>query len=83
MIAISLIQADSEKLYVDYGSGQHRKGLLLSSVDLSSREKDAIIGFHTFTALFRKGKKRVHLTILRVRMHALRSKREKHQCRHK
>ena len=39
MIAISLIRVDSEKLYVDYGSGQHRKGLMLSSVDFSSREK--------------------------------------------
>ena len=39
VIAISLILADSKKLYIAYGSGQHRKGLLLSSVDLSSREK--------------------------------------------
>ena len=48
VIAISLIRVDSENLYVDYGSGQHRKGLMLSSVDFSSREKNAIVGFHAF-----------------------------------
>ena len=30
VIAISLIRVDSENLYVDYGSGQHMKGLMLS-----------------------------------------------------
>ena len=57
VIAISLIRADSEIIYVDYGSGQHRKGLMLSSVDFSSREKDAIIGFHSPHFL---GKERQH-----------------------
>lgn len=51
-----------KKMFIDYGSGQHRKGLILSFVGLSVQDKDALIGFHTVTgnnfisALFKKGK---------------------------
>ena len=62
VIAFSIIRTDSDRLYVDYGSGQHRKGLLLNRIGQSDIDKDAIIGFHAFTgndyvsAFFRKGK---------------------------
>ena len=61
VIAFSIIWTDSDRLYVDYGSGQHRKGLLLKRIGLSDTDKDAIIGFHAFTGndyvstFFRKG----------------------------
>ena len=32
VIAFSIIRTDSDRLYVDYGSGQHRKGLLLNRI---------------------------------------------------
>ena len=41
VIAFSIIQTDSNRLYVDYGSGQHRKSLLLNRIGLS--DADAII----------------------------------------
>ena len=59
VIAFSIIRSDSDRLYVDYGSGQHRKGLLLNRIGLSDTDKDAMIGFHAFTGndyVFRKGK---------------------------
>ena len=62
VIAFTIILTDSDRLYVDYGSGQHRKGLLLNRTGLSDIDKDVIIGFHAFTgndyvsAFFRKGK---------------------------
>ena len=60
--AVTLIRDNCERLFLDYGSGKHRKALCLSEITMSDKEKDAFLGFHAFTgndyisAFFMKGK---------------------------
>ena len=62
VLAVTLIRDHCERLFVDYGSGKHRKALRLSEINMSDKEKDALLGFHAFTgndyisAFFMKGK---------------------------
>ena len=62
VLAVTLIREDCERLFLDYGSGKHRKALCLDEVTMSDKEKDALLGFHAFTgndyisAFFMKGK---------------------------
>ena len=61
VIAIALLNENSRVL-VDTGNGDNRKKVWLDSITLTSRQQDALIGFHSFTgndcvsAFFRKSK---------------------------
>ena len=56
-------QSPNLKIYIDNGIGKQRKMLDLSSCELSSHQKEALLGMHAFTGndyvscFFRKGKK--------------------------
>ena len=51
------------RVFLDYGTGNHSKGLWLCDIELSDSEKECLIGFHVFTgndyisSFFRKGKR--------------------------
>ena len=49
ILLTSLITGSADKVFVDVNTGKNRKLLQLSDVELSSDEKEALIGFHTFT----------------------------------
>lgn len=63
ILALSLI-ADQDKLYINYGSGERRKGIWLKDINLKEAERKALVSFHSSTendyvpAFFRNGKKR-------------------------
>ena len=52
-----------DRVFLDYGTGNHRKGLLLCDIQLFDSEKECLVGFHAFTAsdyissFFRKRKR--------------------------
>ena len=64
ILLTSLITDSADKVFVDVNTGKNRKVLQLSDIELSSDEKEALIGFHAFTgndyvsSFFRKGKKK-------------------------
>ena len=59
---IGLLPEEQTSCFLDTGSGNNRKGLWLSDVDMSQDLKQALIWFHSFTgndytsSFFRKGK---------------------------
>ena len=61
VIMIGLLLEEQTRCFLDTGSGNNRKGLWLSDVDMSQDLKQALIGFHSFTgndyisSFFRKG----------------------------
>ena len=62
IIMLSLITEGCARVIIDFNKGKDRKAFYLSQVDMTSEEKQALIGFHAFTgndyisAFFRKGK---------------------------
>ena len=62
VIMIGLRLEEQTHCFLDTGSGNNRKGLWLSDMDMSQDLKQALIGFHSFTgndytsSFFRKGK---------------------------
>ena len=62
VLTVVLIRSDCERLYIDYGNGKNRKAIYLADVIMNENEKDALLGFHTFSGndcisgFFRKGK---------------------------
>ena len=48
VIAIALLKQNSRVL-VDTGNGDNRKKVWLDSITLTSRQQDALIGFHSFS----------------------------------
>ena len=62
ILFLSVFLEHPEKIFIDYGSGNCRRILQLSSVDMSLERKKALIGFHSFTgndyvsSFFRKSK---------------------------
>ena len=63
-LALGIIRDHKERVFYDYGNGNHRKFIWLSSLEMDENHRDTVIGFHSFTgtdytsAFFRKGKKR-------------------------
>ena len=49
VLFINMFQAESERIYIDFGTGNPRKILKLSSIDMSEELKSALLGFHAFT----------------------------------
>ena len=49
VIMIGLLLEEQTRCFLDTGSGNNRKGLWLSDVDMSKDLKQALIGFHSFT----------------------------------
>ena len=64
VLALGIIRDHKERVFYDYGNGNHRKFIWLSSLEMDENHRDTVIGFHSFTgtdytsAFFRKGKKR-------------------------
>ena len=62
VLALALIN-DLTNVFMDYGTGKNRKRLSLGEIRLLQTEKEALVGFHSFTgndyipSIFRKGKK--------------------------
>ena len=62
ILFLSVFLQNPEKILIDYGRGDSRKILQLSSIDMSDEHKKALIGFHSFTgndyvsSFFRKSK---------------------------
>ena len=62
VIMTSKLLNNAERVFLDYGTGVHRKGMWLSDVDMPESEEKCLIGFHAFTgndctsSFFRKGK---------------------------
>ena len=52
------------RVFYDYGNGDHRRSIWLSTLEMGENHSDVHVGFHSFTgtdytsAFFRKGKKR-------------------------
>ena len=63
-LALGIIRDHKERVFYDYGNGNHPRSIWLSSLEMDENHRDALIGFHSFTgtdfisAFFRKGKKR-------------------------
>ena len=49
VIMISKLLNNADRVFLDYGTGIHRKGMWLSDVDMPESEKKCLIGFHAFT----------------------------------
>ena len=49
VLFINMFQEESERIYIDFGTGKSRKILKLSSIDMSDELKSALLGFHAFT----------------------------------
>ena len=49
VIILSVLYQWLNQIYLDFVTGNHRKLLLLSDVNLSDSEKKALTGFHSFT----------------------------------
>ena len=62
VLALALI-SDLTNVFMDYGNGKNRKRLSLGEIRLLQCEKEALVGFYSFTgndyipSIFRKGKK--------------------------
>ena len=62
VLALALI-SDLTNVFMDYGNGRNGKRLSLGEIRLLQSEKEALVGFHSFTgndyipSIFRKGKK--------------------------
>ena len=63
VLMLSKLVTYQDRVFLDYGTGNHRKGLWLCDNELSDSEKECLIGFHAFTgndqisSFFRKGKR--------------------------
>ena len=64
VLALGIIRDHKERVFYDYGNGDQRRFIWLSSLKMDENHRDALIGFHSITgtdytsAFFRKGKKR-------------------------
>ena len=66
IIAVSLLQEENHRIFLDYGTGTNRKGIWLSDINLSTEIKNTLIGLHAFTvtgndytsSFFRRGKQK-------------------------
>ena len=61
VIMIRKLLNNADRVFLDYGTGVHRKGMRLSDVDMPESEEKCLTGFHAFTgndyiSFFRKGK---------------------------
>ncbi|KAG1673321.1 Multidrug resistance-associated protein 4 [Nymphon striatum] len=62
ILVILLVKSECQQIYLDSGTGLHRKGMRLSDIQMSTERKRCLIGFHAFTgndynsSFFRKGK---------------------------
>ena len=63
VLMLSKLVNYQDRVFLDYGRGNHRKGLWLCDIELSDSEKECLIGFHAFTgndyisSFLRKGKR--------------------------
>ncbi|KAG1650541.1 hypothetical protein GQR58_027914 [Nymphon striatum] len=61
ILVILLGKSECQQIYLDSGTGLHRKGMRLSDIQMSTERKRCLIGFHAFTgndynsSFFRKG----------------------------
>ena len=46
---ISKLLNNADRVFLDHGTGVHRKGMWLSDVDMPESERKCLIGFHAFT----------------------------------
>ena len=62
ILVILLGKSECQQIYLDSGTGLHRKGIKLSDIEMSTERKRCLIGFHAFTgndyisSFFRKAK---------------------------
>ena len=49
VIALGVIN-ERNRVYLDYSVGKNRKGSWLSDIDIPEEKRNALIGFHAFTA---------------------------------
>ena len=49
VLFVNMFQAESERMYIDFGTGKSRKIFKLSSIDMNEELKSALLGFHAFT----------------------------------
>ena len=49
VIMISKLMNNADRVFLDSGTGVHRKEMWLSDVDMPESEKKCLIGFHAFT----------------------------------
>ena len=47
VLAFSIIRDHKERVFDDYGNGDHRKSTWLSSLEMDENHRDALIGFHS------------------------------------
>eukprot|EP00794_Sanderia_malayensis_P014842 gene14842-biopygen11931 len=62
LVILLSIMTSQTYVYLDFGTGIHRKGMILSDIEIDECKKSSLIGFHAFTgndyvsSFFRKGK---------------------------
>ena len=49
VVMLSKLVNYQDRVILDYGTGNHKKGLWLCDIELSDAEKEYLIGFHAFT----------------------------------
>ena len=49
ILFVCMFQDESDRIYLDYGTGKLRKVIKLSDIDMDTDKKTALIGFHAFT----------------------------------
>ena len=76
VLFINMFQAESERIYIDFGTGKSRKIFKLSSIDTSEELKSALLGFHAFTGnvfispIFSKSKKVCRKAVTKISKYA-------------
>jgi hypothetical protein len=62
ILAVNLLQEENHRIFIDFGTGNNRKGMWLNDVNHSPEKKNSLIGLHAFTgndytsSFFRRGK---------------------------
>ena len=63
LVLLLCTMTTQSQIFLDFGTGMHKKGLTLSDIEMDARKKRCLIGFHAFTgndylsSFFRKGKR--------------------------
>ena len=50
ILFIAIFQHKADRIWIDYGTGDHRNVFNLNSVDMDADKKSALIGFHAVTS---------------------------------
>ena len=51
ILCLAIFPLQTERIWVDYGAGEHRHILRLNSIDMNDEKKLELLGFHAFTGL--------------------------------